>query len=141
MANFALRQFDKGNDMLKGVKLLKGDFAVIAVVLLAAAALLAGSFNGKENAAAFAVSCDGRENSFLIEQDGEYTVVSNGIELKIKVSDGKIRVAEAGCPDQICVKSGDISETGEMIVCFPARVIIEAVGGRNKEDEIDGVAG
>ncbi|MCI8913697.1 NusG domain II-containing protein [Pseudoflavonifractor sp. 60] len=43
----------------------------------------------------------------------------------IQVQDGKIRVLEAECPDQICVHMGYLSDTGLPIVCLPNRLVIQ----------------
>lgn len=43
----------------------------------------------------------------------------------IEVSDDRIRIKSANCPDQICVLTGFISKPGETIVCLPHRLVIE----------------
>lgn len=42
----------------------------------------------------------------------------------IEVSDDRIRIKSANCPDQICVLTGFISKPGETIVCLPHRLVI-----------------
>lgn len=49
---------------------------------------------------------------------------SNGYNL-IKVSEGTISIIEADCPDKICIKSGKIKNSGEVIACVPHNLIIE----------------
>ncbi|WP_432408259.1 NusG domain II-containing protein [Wukongibacter sp. M2B1] len=61
---------------------------------------------------------------------------SNGINV-IKIENGKVRMTEADCPDQICIKDGPISEPGEMLVCLPHKVVVEVKGkGEAKVDEL-----
>lgn len=48
----------------------------------------------------------------------------------IKIEDGEIFVSEADCPDQTCVKMGNLGG-GMPIVCLPHRLIIEFIGGEN----------
>ncbi|MDR3589329.1 MAG: NusG domain II-containing protein [Negativicutes bacterium] len=43
----------------------------------------------------------------------------------IMAEDGRIRVADADCPDQICVRTGWISVAPQQIVCLPYRVVIK----------------
>ena len=50
------------------------------------------------------------------------------VGLKVVVSDGKVRVEEATCPDKLCEKRGAISRAGESIVCLPARVVVKIAG-------------
>ncbi|MCD8249723.1 MAG: NusG domain II-containing protein [Lachnospiraceae bacterium] len=42
----------------------------------------------------------------------------------IRVQDGGVCVTEADCPDQICVQSGALSETGGVIACLPHDLLI-----------------
>lgn len=46
----------------------------------------------------------------------------------IEVANGKIRMQEANCPEQICVKQGWIQEPGASIVCLPGEIIIHIDG-------------
>jgi Uncharacterized protein conserved in bacteria len=56
----------------------------------------------------------------------EFTVYTkNGDYNTIEVNKDRIRIKKANCPDQICVRTGYISEPGQTIVCLPHRVVIE----------------
>ena len=52
----------------------------------------------------------------------------------MEIGDGKVRVIEADCPDQLDVKQGYISKTGEIIVCLPNRLVIEIKGIEDERD-------
>ena len=43
----------------------------------------------------------------------------------IEVERGRIRVAEADCPDQVCVRQGWISNSVVPIACLPHRLVIQ----------------
>lgn len=45
----------------------------------------------------------------------------------VSVEDHRIRVSEADCPDQTCVKSGFLSGA-RPIICLPHKLVIEVVG-------------
>ena len=49
--------------------------------------------------------------------DGGYNIV--------EVSPGGIAIAEADCPDQICVNTAPVGESHELIVCMPNRITVE----------------
>lgn len=68
--------------------------------------------------------------SFTVEWEDGYNV--------IEVERGRIRVAEADCPDQICVRQGWISNSVVPIACLPHRLVIQldSDGGG-----VDGVTG
>ena len=53
---------------------------------------------------------------------------------KIKVKDGAIGVTEADCPDKVCVRTGYISKTGEVIACLPHELTVTISGADAKED-------
>ncbi len=68
--------------------------------------------------------------SFLLEDGRGRNLIS--------VEQGRIRVSEADCPDQICVDQGWISDGTVPIVCLPHRLMIQIVGG---EEGLDGGTG
>ena len=45
----------------------------------------------------------------------------------IVADDGRVRISEADCPDQLCVRTGWISAAPQQIVCLPYRVVIKVV--------------
>ncbi|MGM0213101.1 hypothetical protein IGI42_000634 [Enterococcus sp. AZ109] len=53
------------------------------------------------------------------DPDGDYNL--------IEISGERIRVKEASCRDQVCVRRGWIEETGDTIVCLPHKMVIEVV--------------
>ena len=60
----------------------------------------------------------------------------NGGSNKILVEPGRIRIDEADCPDQICVKRGWLSNSAAPIVCLPHKLVIRPVS----ETDLDTVA-
>ncbi len=56
---------------------------------------------------------------------------------KLEIQNGKVRVVEASCPDQLDVKQGFIKNVGEVIVCLPNRMVVEIKSEKNLEDNID----
>jgi hypothetical protein len=46
----------------------------------------------------------------------------------VEVAGGKIRMLEANCPEQICVKQGWIQDPGASIVCLPGEIVIHLDG-------------
>lgn len=51
------------------------------------------------------------------DKDGDYNL--------IEVKGDRIRIKEADCGDQICVRRGWIDQSGETIVCLPHKLVIE----------------
>ena len=42
----------------------------------------------------------------------------------IRVKDGAVMVAQADCPDKVCVQTGPIRQEGEVIACLPHGLIV-----------------
>ena len=68
------------------------------------------------------------DQSFTIEGEHGTNVIT--------VSDGKIGVTEADCPDHYCMHRG-MCNSGAQIVCLPNRLVIKFVDS----DSVDGVVG
>lgn len=65
--------------------------------------------------------------------DGGYNVVS--------VEPGRIRVAEADCPDQVCVRQGWISNSVAPVACLPHKLVIELSSPAGTTPDVDGSVG
>ena len=42
----------------------------------------------------------------------------------VEIRDGTVSVTEASCKNQVCVRHGAISRSGESIVCLPNRLVV-----------------
>lgn len=115
---------------------------LIGAVLAVSAAASAAIFLGKVGNATALVCQDGvcvetidlsrvdEPYSFTVEWEGGYNI--------IEVERGRIRVAEADCPDQICVRQGWISTDVAPIACLPHKLVIRLTGGGG---DVDGAVG
>ena len=54
------------------------------------------------------------------------------------IEGGKAHIEEADCPDHYCEQQGEISKTGETLVCLPHKLVAEVVAG--EEADVDIVA-
>ena len=79
------------------------------------------------------ISVDGvaRERIDLTEVRASYdlAIVNAWGRNTVHVAPGAISVSEADCPDQICVKMGELTGGGIPIICMPHRLVIEIEGG------------
>ncbi len=118
-------------------------FADRLLFLVLIAAAVGGIFYSRE-----AVS---QSSGVVIEVNGkpEYTfplgadrIVSvNGPIGKevIEIRDRKVRIKEAPCPNQLCVREGWVSQG--VIVCVPNRIVVLVGGGKNGRKKVDAVSG
>lgn len=66
----------------------------------------------------------------------------NGHVNVIEVENGRIRVSEANCPDQVCVETGWLSSSLKPIVCLPAKLVIQIESDPETEElDLDAVSG
>lgn len=120
------------------IKMKKGDY-IILVILFAIATGLAYQVTinkDKLYTTAIVVSNDEKVSEFKIDVNYEkiYEIEKNGHLNTIEIKDGKIRMLEADCPDQLCVKSKAIDKNGEMIVCLPNKMYVKIKGSDNIAD-------
>ncbi len=58
-----------------------------------------------------------KEDEYIAgKPDGDYNIVI--------VKDGSVMIREANCKNQVCVKTGEIRNEGEVIACLPHKLII-----------------
>ena len=117
----------------------KRDFLVIGIVLVIALSIGTVAYFDMKPAQSLCIFVNG-------ELYGEYSLQENQ-EIRIddtnvcKIEDGKVRMVEANCPDQICVHTAEISRDGMTIVCLPNRVVLEIKNETEAgEPLIDGVS-
>ncbi len=70
-----------------------------------------------------------------LDEDQTVRIPEEGDEYNLVVIEGgTVRVAEASCPDQTCVRHRPISTTGVSIVCLPHRLVIEVRAADGAKD-------
>ncbi len=118
--------------------LRRGDLATACAVLITA--LLAAFFLWSGQAPASQVSVqypDGTIALYALHTDRTLTVDGKqDIQLTVDIADGRVRVRESACPDQVCVACGWLSKSGQTAACIPAGVCVRIVGS---DSTVDGV--
>ena len=108
----------------------KGDFVVAVAVFLLALLPLLFLWTPKGNTAV--VRVDGEAALRIdLDRDGLYPVQTPYGENLLQVEEGRVFVAQADCPDGLCLNQGAIDRTGQSLACLPHRlsVTIEGEGG------------
>lgn len=123
----------------------KGDIAIIMIVFILATTLgYTVSISKTKLTSSVIIVKDGELlNRYKIDKNYEKTFEINldGEKNIVEIKDGKVRMLEANCHDELCVKSRPISKSGEMIVCLPHKLYIKIEGETlPNKDEIDVVA-
>ncbi|HHV62586.1 MAG TPA: NusG domain II-containing protein [Firmicutes bacterium] len=129
--------------MKKGDRLLLIAIA-IAIILTFAIGQLATprSGTGGDGASkpAIVIRVDGKiYRTIPLELKGRRTFTirtrRGGYEL-LEIQDGKVRIAESNCPEQVCVRTGWISRPGQSIICVPNRVMVYIDGSGDGVDVV-----
>lgn len=119
------------------MKLKIGDFVITGIVL-AAALFIALTFTGKANDSMIAVvTKDGevikRITLSELSQPLEFEVTGKYHNF-IRAERGRIRFAEADCPDDVCVQTGWLTKPGQVAACLPNGVLIKLEGSTGEVD-------
>lgn len=109
-------------------------FLLVLLAIIGVGFLIQIYFFGKTGATAI-IEQDGETISELdLSKDTELVLDDgNGGSNTITVKNGKIAVTDANCPDLVCVHTGSISQTGEVIACLPHKLIITISEKKNSD--------
>ena len=119
----------------------KGIAALLVLLLAGSAAFLLLRPKGEGQVARITLNGKVVQEIDLSRVEQPYTLTLEGpgsFSNTITVEKGRICVSKAGCPDQICVHQGYISDGTTPIVCLPNRLIIEITGGGSGLDAAAG---
>ena len=114
------------------------DGAAIAAILLLALAILLiplmrSSSDGKKLVRVYQNGQLLRE--VPLDQDAAFEVEGR-YPNRVEIRDGRVRMAESGCPGEDCVHTGWIQGSGQSIFCLPNGVEIRIAG---MEEDVDAV--
>lgn len=110
--------------------------SLLGIALIAAFCLQFFTAQGTQVVA----TVDGQEvGRWLLSDSVDQVIETESGRNRLIIEEGKASIAEADCPDGICVKQGNISRTGQTIVCLPHKLVIE-ITGKAEEKGLDAVA-
>lgn len=104
-------------------------FFFILIVIIAAGILLQQLLFKKAGTAAVISQHGSVVATLPLSADTQLTLEDgSGGSNTIVIKNGAVSVTEADCADKICVNTGKISKTGEVIACLPHELIITISG-------------
>ena len=93
-------------------------------------------FTSQKSAGVVEIQIDGKVVETLdLQKERAFKI--NGGTNTVQIENGKVKMAAANCPDQICVHQKAISRNGESIICLPNKIVLKIVDG--EEAELDAV--
>ncbi|MBS6546122.1 MAG: NusG domain II-containing protein [Butyricicoccus pullicaecorum] len=118
--------------------LKKGDFFIILVVLVLAAAV----FLPFALAPSRSLTCEITKDGELVKRvrlgaGYHETITLEGAATNtIIIDDAAVYFSQSTCPDQVCVRTGKLTRAGQIAVCLPNRVIVRLIGAQNEIDAL-----
>ncbi len=134
--------YNKLDYIWQGVIDVKGTFyrtdaAVLTLTAIAAVLCLVWYFFPRSSGAVGVVTSPAGEARYSLSQPAQFTVAgANGLTLTVQIEAGRVRTLHSDCPDQVCVRSGWLSQNGQASVCVPAAVSVRVVGGNTIVDGV-----
>ncbi len=108
----------------------RNDIILIIVLSVFSALFTIYLFTVTQHGYKVLVYVDGQlTGEYPLDTDTEVTIMGyNGGNNVMSISNGRVRMSEASCPDRLCIHQGSISRAGQSIVCLPNRVILRIDG-------------
>lgn len=120
-----------------GCRKWKNDILLIAALLILAVAVGGFLFLFRAEGSYVTVTLDGEiYGEYPLSEDCRIQITSGGNINYLIIEGGRAYIAEATCPDGICVSHRPISREGESIVCLPNKVAVTVRGSGNSTDAV-----
>ena len=114
-----------------------------ADIILAAALIIVGlamsyilSF-GQTVGSELLITCNGEKfGSYSLYENKEIEIKQNDHINKVTINNGVVSMSFSDCHGQDCIHQGEITKSGETIICLPNKVVLEIEGGEKKYDTL-----
>ena len=119
--------------------------ALIVLILLGSTAAFLLLNTGEQTGTIAEIYQDGQLIKTIdlnsVTEDYSFTVSGeNGAYNVVDVHHGEIGIAEASCPDGLCINMGFIHSSAMPVTCLPNKLVIRIVTESDSADKVDGVA-
>lgn len=70
-------------------------------------------------------------------EDVSFTIDNELGKNLIEINNQQVKINDADCHDQICVKAHAINRSGESLICLPHKLVVRIIGeGKQETDEV-----
>ena len=123
--------------MIKNV-LKKADFVLmIALIIVGIASSVAVSLSSSLGNKVVIESRGSVYGTYSLGENRTIKIRNGDSTNIVRIKNGKVKMIEASCKNQICVHHAAIDKTGQSIICLPNRVVVRIEGkGDNEYDAI-----
>ncbi len=113
------------------------DKLLIAIFLLAGFLSLVVLHQLRQQGNCFSVSMVGSKEQFYSLDKNQQLAFAGALGTTIvQVKNKQVRVLASPCPEKICIKSGWIQRTGDILVCVPNKIVIRINGKQNGQFDV-----
>ena len=114
----------------------KDAILILTVLLIAGAAFGVHEFAGGDGADTVTVKVDGEvTGTYPLAKDQKIKI--NGGTNILTIKNGKAKMTDADCPDQLCVHQKAASKNHESIICLPNKVVVKIISSdKNSPDTV-----
>lgn len=104
----------------------KADFIIIAaVMLLAAVIFFLTNFKDKDSKKTVYVKYDNSVYSeYSLDKNGQYDIKTEKGFNHLVIYNSSCYIDDADCENRVCINTGAISKSGEVIVCLPHKIVV-----------------
>lgn len=116
----------------------KKDILIAAVVLVMAGILaLVFHFAGGDPGGKVQVKVDGKVvGTYALVEEQRVPFDTKYGHNTLVIEGGKAHIEDADCPDHYCEQQGEVSKTGETLVCLPHKLVAEVVAGEAADVDV-----
>ena len=108
------------------------DFVVLIVYLAVATVTSLHVFGEKPQAEFVEIDSPSGKWLYSLSKDMEVRVDERDGTCLISIHNRSARVISSDCPENICIKTGSISISGQWIACLPHRIFINIKGSKGR---------
>ena len=124
--------------MTKENHMIKKSDIILAVLLIVIGLAMSYILSfGQDTGSELIISCDGEKfGSYSLYEDREIEIKQNDHINKVTIKNGAVSMSFSDCHGQDCIHQGEITKSGEAIICLPNKVVLEIEGGSSKYDTL-----
>ena len=116
----------------KHTTLLRDILLIVALLLIGIVLLFVLRGRSSEGSYVVIMYQNDEKARFSLAIDGVYDI--NDGKNQIEILDGKVRMIDADCPDELCIRQGWIEYDGQSIICLPNKITVMVSGGDSSVD-------
>ena len=116
----------------KHTTLLRDILLIVALLLIGIVLLFVLRGRSSEGSYVVIMYQNDEKARFSLTSNGVYDI--NDGKNQIEILDGKVRMIDADCPDELCIRQGWIEYDGQSIICLPNKITVMVSGGDSSVD-------